>query len=288
MESSHDVGQALVGLRPLRHMLDVDVTVPIFADDGSALGRLAVRLRPSTTPSVTNDNRGVTAKRVPDDVDDLSDSEVESLESLDGAFIWLSLATHLVVDKPPTQLALKQQQYCLEYTFGQANAQTTALTHEETIKVLVNREFVQYVSTDVLVFSVRVRAASNAKTDDFAMAPATEPAATSNDSKALMEQLGREHASMVEEADKERRRNDALLAELTNLVSQVKSHEDELRKQAEKSQAASSELAKAQEKARADVREREALQRQLQEADAKWQVLATTAENAKSKVCCIQ
>ncbi|KDO24473.1 hypothetical protein SPRG_10289 [Saprolegnia parasitica CBS 223.65] len=268
MESSQCVGQALVGLRPLRHMLDVEATVPIFADDGAALGRLAVRLRPSTTPSVVTDNRGVTAKRVPDDVDDLSDNEVESLEALAGTFIWLSLATHLVVDKPPTQLVLKQQQYCLEYAFGQANAQTTSMAHEQTIKVLVNHELVQYVSTDVLAFSVRL--------------------ASRDPSKALMEQLGREHATMLEEAEKERRRNDALLAELTNLVGQVKSHEDELRKQAEKSQAASSELAKAQEKARADVREREALQRQLQEADAKWQVLATTAENAKSKVCCMQ
>ncbi|OQR82318.1 hypothetical protein ACHHYP_16217 [Achlya hypogyna] len=274
-------GQAMVGLRPLLHMLDIDASVPIFTSDGTALGKLTVRIRPSIKPNTADDNKSVQAKHVPEDIDDLSDTEVDDLKHLEGAFVWFDVSVHVTVEKTPMQLAQKQAQYELAYSFGDlCNAFRKPLEHTQTLKLLVTPELIEYVSSDVLVLSV-YPASGEPKVPSEG---AKEATLVNNESTtALAEQLGKEHLSMLAEAEKERQRNDTLLAELNRLVGHVKNQEDELLKQTEKSQNTAAELAKALEKARADVREREALQRQLQDADAKWQTFAQSATAAQSK-----
>ncbi|OQS00930.1 hypothetical protein THRCLA_05812 [Thraustotheca clavata] len=261
---------AIIYLRPLRHMLGIDSSVPIFNNEGNILGTLRVCLNPSTKPSILNENLGVQAKEIPTDIDDLSDTEIDDLQALEGSFVWLRLCVHI------KEFNFPLMQYELSYSFGDSNIYHMPIEHDNNMKLLVTRELIEYVSNDAFILSLCSTCIDQMKSEN------NESSGHSVDA-ALIEQLSKEHTAMLQENEKEHQRNQSLLNELNRLVNQVQMQENELLKVAEKTQQGSSELAKAQEKARADARERETLQNQLKDADAKWHVLAE-----KSKVCHIQ
>ncbi|CAK4754326.1 hypothetical protein LEN26_020152 [Aphanomyces euteiches] len=291
------VGQAIVYLRPLRHMLDVETSVSILNDDGDSLGILVVQLRPSLNAKNTLEVPTKGATKVPSDVDDLSDDDADTLNAVEGSFLYISVAVHVDTKTATNKLlaTTPRSAYGLSYAFFHGNTMTFPLGHTHTIKVLVTSKLVEYVSSDTLTFSV-----VSTKPSDDSPAPSSGPnnsgttaantgatAATLAMHNALLEELQRDKAKMVDDHELEKQRNQDLRNELTKLIDQVKAQEDAMVNQLKSNQQHQAEVARLQEKTRADAREKEQLVKQLNDADTKYQTLVETA-TAKSKTCSLQ
>ncbi|KAF0758297.1 hypothetical protein AaE_003982 [Aphanomyces astaci] len=288
--SNNSVGQALVYLRPLRHMFDVVTTVPVLNDEGTSLGSLVIHVRPSikATPSDARKSHSNNAKLVPGDVDDLSDDEADDLTALDGAFLWIFIDVH-VDPSTSSQLLTNSSKYRVSYTFFQSNAQLFPLEHTHVLKVLVTPPFVDYVSVDMMSFDVVPHVDSLDTT-----APCKDDSMSHT---ALLEEIQRDKAKLAQQHEAEKQRNDQLCGELSKLIDHVKDQEGAMLQQVKTGQSATTEVVvcqcdhpsyyRLQEKARADAREKELLLKQVTDADSKYQTLLDNANN-KSKACLIQ
>ncbi|KAF0688571.1 Aste57867_19816 [Aphanomyces stellatus] len=297
MPSNNSVGQAIVYLRPLRHMLDVETSVPVLNDAGESLGTLVVQLRPSVkgaaiAPSASGVVAGNNAKKVPGDVDDLSDDDVDELKTLDGSFLWISVQVHIdtAASKNPLLRRAAPSSYAITYMFFQSNTQSFPIDHSNTIKVLVTSKLVDYVSSETLTFEIISTAAEEKSRDAPAVAASSSTADTAAAlamQNALLEEIQRDKAKMLEDHELEKARNEALRGELGKLISHVKEQEDAMLSQVKSSQQDQSEVARLQEKSRADAREKEQLLKQLNDSDAKYQTLLTNPDTPKSSTCII-
>ncbi|KAG9401907.1 hypothetical protein AC1031_007612 [Aphanomyces cochlioides] len=283
----------------LLERLDVETSVSILNDDGDSLGILVVQLRPSLNAKNTLEVPTKGANKVPSDVDDLSDDDADTLNAVEGSFLYISVAVHVDTKTATNKLlaTVPRSAYGLSYAFFHGNTMTFPLDHTHTIKVLVTSKLVEYVSSDTLTFSV----VSTKPTDDSTSpAPSSVPnnsgttvadtgatAATLAMHNALLEELQRDKAKMVDDHELEKQRNQDLRNELTKLIDQVKAQEDAMVNQLKSNQQHQAEVARLQEKTRADAREKEQLLKQLNDADTKYQTLVETA-TAKSKTCSLQ
>ncbi|ETV97090.1 hypothetical protein, variant 2 [Aphanomyces invadans] len=242
--SNNSIGQALVYLRPLRHMFDVVTTVSVLNDDGNSLGSLVVHVRPSpkATPSDAPKSSGNNAKLVPADVDDLSDDEMDDMKSLDGEFLWISIQVH-VDPSTPSLLLANPANYRVSYVFFQSNTQVFPLEHANMIKVLVTPPFVDYVSADTMSFEVVpfTDVASEPRTAELlsTTAPPYDDALLHT---ALLEEIQRDKAKMAQEHEAEKKRNEEMRGEMSKLIHHVKEQEDTILEQVKMGQTAASEL----------------------------------------------
>ncbi|KAH9062953.1 hypothetical protein Ae201684P_009218 [Aphanomyces euteiches] len=263
----------------LLERLDVETSVSILNDDGDSLGILVVQLRPSLNAKNTLEVPTKGATKVPSDVDDLSDDDADTLNAVEGSFLYISVAVHVDTKTATNKLlaTTPRSAYGLSYAFFHGNTMTFPLDHTH----------------------VRPRDIQARRPSDDSPAPSSGPnnsgttaantgatAATLAMHNALLEELQRDKAKMVDDHELEKQRNQDLRNELTKLIDQVKAQEDAMVNQLKSNQQHQAEV-RLQEKTRADAREKEQLVKQLNDADTKYQTLVETA-TAKSKTCSLQ